>query len=995
MRYILVGLLLVPFYLKGQNVGIGTTSPQSELHIKGGILSDSTAGTTPVSGPGTRFMWIPSKRAFRGGSVNAAQWDDINIGSHSFAFGSGAIASGNGAIALGQNSAATGLHTVAIGSGASAYNQSAAIGSLAKALGDFSLALGSQAEATSIYGVSIGSATRAKAAGSVSLGFGVVSQSYAGAVVGQFNDTTNAGSSTTTDPLNRIFQVGNGSILSRSNVMTVLQNGKVGINTITPAALLHLDNGAILATGNTGATPVTGEGSRLMWVPVKSAFRIGTVGADKPLSWNEDSIGINSLAAGFNAVANGNTAIALGGNVAASGFNAVAIGQEARASGNQSTAVGFGTLASGPVSTAMGFSTIASGNSATSFGYLNEAGGSVSLAAGRETKALNYAAFTMGQFAEARGRTASALGYYTKSKHFAGVVLGTFNDSTNSTDPENINQANRLFQIGNGTADNARNNALTVLQNGNIGIKTTTPAALLHVNNGTLLADGTTGATPVSGAGTRLMWIPDKAAFRSGAVGTDRPLSWNTDSIGTYSFATGVNAVASGNASIALGINVAATGYNAIVLGNLSRAAGNESFATGYSNRAAGNQSTAMGIYNLASGPGSMAMGYNTVAGGNVATSMGYFTEARGDLSFVVGEDARATSYAAISMGRSTLASGSISTALGYFSKSKHFSGLVIGTYNDSTNAADPANINNSNRLFQIGNGTADNARRNALTVLQNGNVGIGETSPAVPLNFASNTGPKISLWGVGTGQYGFGIQPSLMQVYTDVQGSDIAFGYGNNAAFTEKVRIKGNGNVGIGQSNPFVPLSFASGIGNKILLYGLAANHYGFGIQDNLLQLYSDGLTSDIAFGYGSSSVFTERMRIKGTGNVEIKSGGLIVSGDVNANGNIQVQNGKAIIRSTGSQQLKKVTTQVPVNAVINNSTSIVANFSFSEAFSAVAECYVGNIVVNTSNGEYMVMNLANITSTGGTLYVYNPRSGAGSSSVNFTVNIIAIGPQ
>ena len=35
----------------------------------------------------------------------------------------------------------------------------------------------------------------------------------------------------------------------------------------------------------------------------------------------------------------------------------------------------------------------------------------------------------------------------------------------------------------------------------------------------------------------------------------------------------------------------------------------------------------------------------------------------------------------------------------------------------------------NTNRLFEIGNGTADNARSNAMTVLANGNVGIGTTN--------------------------------------------------------------------------------------------------------------------------------------------------------------------------------------------------------------------------------------------------------------------------
>jgi len=37
------------------------------------------------------------------------------------------------------------------------------------------------------------------------------------------------------------------------------------------------------------------------------------------------------------------------------------------------------------------------------------------------------------------------------------------------------------------------------------------------------------------------------------------------------------------------------------------------------------------------------------------------------------------------------------------------------------------------------------------------------------------------------------------MQIHTDIAESDIAFGYGSSSSFAENMRIKGNGNVGIG----------------------------------------------------------------------------------------------------------------------------------------------------------------------------------------------------
>ena len=82
-----------------------------------------------------------------------------------------------------------------------------------------------------------------------------------------------------------------------------------------------------------------------------------------------------------------------------------------------------------------------------------------------------------------------------------------------------------------------------------------------------------------------------------------------------------------------------------------------------------------------------------------------------------------------------------------------------------------------------------------------NGNMGLqGNGNPRAPLSFASNTGNKIALWGnADGGHYGMGIQGSAMQLYTESAGSDIVLGYGSSAAFTENMRIKGNGNVGIG----------------------------------------------------------------------------------------------------------------------------------------------------------------------------------------------------
>jgi hypothetical protein len=119
--------------------------------------------------------------------------------------------------------------------------------------------------------------------------------------------------------------------------------------------------------------------------------------------------------------------------------------------------------------------------------------------------------------------------------------------------------------------------------------------------------------------------------------------------------------------------------------------------------------------------------------------------------------------------------------------------------------------------------------------------------------------------YGLGTG-----IDMTRYQV-GNTSSSHVFFAGINSVSSAELMRIKGNGNVGIGESNPGFRLNFSSTAGDKISLYGNSGAHYGFGIQGSLLQIHSAGSGDDIAFGYGSSNAFTERMRIKGNGNVGI----------------------------------------------------------------------------------------------------------------------------
>ena len=129
--------------------------------------------------------------------------------------------------------------------------------------------------------------------------------------------------------------------------------------------------------------------------------------------------------------------------------------------------------------------------------------------------------------------------------------------------------------VGNGTSTGARSNALTILKDGRTGLGTSSPQAKLHVQNGEVLMTGTwdnfnyLGPLPATGAGTRLMWIPGKAAFRVGRVSGNQ---WDLNNIGDFSTVVGgVDNEAFGDFSfVGGGIGNRAGSYGEVVLGTYS-----------------------------------------------------------------------------------------------------------------------------------------------------------------------------------------------------------------------------------------------------------------------------------------------------------------------------------------------------------------------------------------------------------------------------------------
>jgi hypothetical protein len=150
-----------------------------------------------------------------------------------------------------------------------------------------------------------------------------------------------------------------------------------------------------------------------MWIPSRSAFRVGTVASEGSSYWDAADIGLFSFASGYNTLATGSYSTALGAVNTASGFGSTAMGAFSTASSSYATAIGNITAASGTNSIAMGNNTIASGYNSTAMGGNTTASGSGAIAMGNSTVASGAGSTAMGYKVNTNGQTGSfAIGDY-------------------------------------------------------------------------------------------------------------------------------------------------------------------------------------------------------------------------------------------------------------------------------------------------------------------------------------------------------------------------------------------------------------------------------------------------------------------------------------------------------------------------------------------------------------------------------------------------------
>ena len=205
---------------------------------------------------------------------------------------------------------------------------------------------------------------------------------------------------------------------------------------------------------------------------------------------------------------------------------------------------------------------------------------------------------------------------------------------------------------------------------------------------------GTSFDLPIySGTGTNALKLNYSGVTASGNFS----LAGGRDANGTYTKATG-------NMSFAFGRGVTASGDYSHAEGGSTNASGNFSHAEGNSTTASGESSHAEGKSSKA-GFQSHAEGYNTEA---IPLNGSYM---------YAGENGNAHAE-----GYQTKAYGYNSHAEGSFTIANNYSEHASGRYNVSSSASTTFG-DSGNTLFSVGNGTADNARHNALEIRQNGDI--------------------------------------------------------------------------------------------------------------------------------------------------------------------------------------------------------------------------------------------------------------------------------
>jgi hypothetical protein len=225
----------------------------------------------------------------------------------------------------------------------------------------------------------------------------------------------------------------------------------------------------------------------------------------------------------------------------------------------------------------------------------------------------------------------------------------------------------------------------------------------------------------------------------------------------------------------------------------------------------------------------------------------------------------KATDSAVLLLHNNTLSGTDVKTGL-FFKTGPSYSGALASVGTSFTHRLG---------LFTFG-GSGPNSLLERFTVTDGGNIGIGTTTPSSKLEI--NGQIKITGGSPGVGQL-LESDATGLATWVDKSASLLPVGATGNTlrysgvGWVSNSLLYNNGtNIGIGTTSPTSPLSFPATLSKKISLYPGATGDAGFGVFGNELRINADNVNADITLGYDNFSTgFSEKMRVKGNGNVGI----------------------------------------------------------------------------------------------------------------------------
>lgn len=712
----------------GGNVGIGTAAPTEKLMVVGRIQANNP-GTSPtgsqiILGSPANDLGITLNRGDGSGGV-AQRWDikvtsDLALRFRTSNSADRVTFTNGGRVGIGTTAPDTTLHVV----------------------GSIKMVDGNQA--TGYLMVS-----DANGVGKWTDGSTLSSLGTNWRLTGNSGTTAGTNFIGTTDAVDWVIKTNN---TERARVKST---GNVGIATTAPGATLDVNGNGIIGTSNTNtgtnalATGISNNTAGNYSFTAGQSNTITSAGTRGAVFNQSNSVtGNNSIAGGFQSNAGGNISFALGYADTATGQGSAAFGFSNIASANYTFAAGSNNNATAAQATAFGNDNTVSATSAMATGGSNTVSGSNSLVSGSSntlsgtnslvsgnsntvtathalvsgnghTVAGNYSVVLNNSNSNTSAATTSITGgYQSQTQSNIGLAIG-WADTTTGTAAAAFGRQNRstasyAFSAGyNNTASGSQSAAFGD-SNGAAGQSSFAMGAGNYVSGRSSLVTG------------ELDTITSIASF---AMGNRNTVTANgASAFGRYSTAAGYCSIVGGNNSYTRGDYSFAVGNVDTAYANYSFAAGSSNYAGGTASAAFGNDNTVSNSNSFATGDANTVSGMNSFAGGssNIVSNYG---------SIALGLSDTASGYTSVAFNRGNYASGNHTVALGTYNSAPSFSELSVGMYSTTYTALNTTGYNAADRLFNVGNGSSSTARADAFTILKNGNVGVGTSTPATDLH--------------------------------------------------------------------------------------------------------------------------------------------------------------------------------------------------------------------------------------------------------------------